>query len=287
MLRNLLATSLLVLATFAQAENYKFAITDLEGMEELQREFGEFKSVLEDKSGDTFDFYPVPNRTAAVEAMKSKKIDFVLTGPAEYVVFKKLTNAKQVVGFGRPDYFADIVVMADSGISSIKELKGKKVAFGSVGSTSKHLAPMQIMDDYGLNPLKDIKAIHTNYKIQWKALIRGDISAIGITNDKFVKFRAAEKELEPAAFKVIGRSMDLPNDILLAGNHISEEAMTKLKNIFVNNQKELSAAILNGEDNKKYRGMKFIPNVKDSDYDYVRSMYKTIGFPEFSKFVGN
>jgi phosphonate transport system substrate-binding protein len=32
--------------------------------------------------------------------------------------------------------------MADSGISSIKELKGKKVAFGSIGSTSKHLAPM-------------------------------------------------------------------------------------------------------------------------------------------------
>jgi phosphonate transport system substrate-binding protein len=32
--------------------------------------------------------------------------------------------------------------------------------------------------------------------------------------------------------------------------------------------------------------MKFLANVKDSDYNYVRSMYKTIGYPEFSNFVG-
>ncbi|MEA1913913.1 MAG: phosphate/phosphite/phosphonate ABC transporter substrate-binding protein [Campylobacterota bacterium] len=287
MFKKLVMLSLLVIGMFAQAQSYKFAITDLEGMEELQREFGEFKRVLENKSGDTFDFFPVPNRTAAVEAMKSKKVDFVLTGPAEYVVFKKLTGAKQVVGFGRPDYFAAVIVMADSGIGSIKDLKGKKVALGSVGSTSKHLAPMQIMTDYGLNPLKDIKALHTNYKIQWKALKRGDISAIGITNDKFMKFRAAEKELEPASFKVLARSMDLPNDVLLAGNHISDKFVKKLKNIFVNNEEELAKAMLAGEDNKKYKGMRFIANVKDSDYNYVRSMYKTIGYPEFSNFVGN
>lgn len=287
MLKKLFAISLLMIGIFAQAQTYKFAITDLEGMEELEREFGNFKKILEDKSGDKFKFYPVPNRTAAVEAMKSNKVDFVLTGPAEYVVFKKLTNAKQVVGFGRPDYFTDIVVMADSGISSVKELKGKKVALGSVGSTSKHLTPMQIMADNGLNPLKDIKVIHTNYKIQWKALKRGDVSAIGITNDKFLLFRSKEKDLRPAAFKVIARSMDLPNDILLASNHIDDSVIKKYKGIFVKNEKELSDAILTGEDNKKYRGMKFIDHVKDSDYDYVRSMYKTIGYPEFSNFVGN
>ncbi len=287
MFKKFVALSFLMIGVLLQAQSYKFAITDLEGMEELQREFGEFKRVLESKSGDTFEFFPVPNRTAAVEAMKSKKIDFVLTGPAEYVVFKKKTNAKQVVGFGRPDYFAAIIVMADSGISSIQDLKGKKVALGSVGSTSKHLAPMQVMTDYGLDPLKDIKTLHTDYKIQWKALKRGDISAIGITNDKFLKFRAEETQLEPASFKVIARSMDLPNDVLLAGDHIDDKVVNNFKNIFINNQKELAKAMLAGEDNKKYKGMKFIANIKDSDYDYVRSMYKTIGYPEFSSFVGD
>ncbi|WP_198526474.1 hypothetical protein [Halarcobacter anaerophilus] len=54
----------------------------------------------------------------------------------------------------------------------------------------------------------------------------------------------------------------------------------------MNNQKELAKAMLAGEDNQKFKGMKFLANVKDSDYNYVRSMYKTIGYPEFSNFVG-
>ena len=42
--------------------------------------------------------------------------------------------------------------MADRGITKVKDLKGKKVAIGPVGSTSKHLAPMQIIKDNGLDP---------------------------------------------------------------------------------------------------------------------------------------
>jgi phosphonate transport system substrate-binding protein len=80
--------------------------------------------------------------------------------------------------------------------------------------------------------------------------------------------------------------MDLPNDVLLAGGHISDSVVHKLKNVFMNNQKELAKAMLAGEDNQKFKGMKFLANVKDSDYNYVRSMYKTIGYPEFSNFVG-
>ena len=76
-----------------------FTITDLEGLEEVQREFGPFKNLLEEKTGLTIKFYPVTSRTAAVEAVKAKKADFVLTGPAEYVVIRKLTNSKPVIGF--------------------------------------------------------------------------------------------------------------------------------------------------------------------------------------------
>ena len=33
--------------------------------------------------------------------------------------------------------------------------------------------------------------------------------------------------------------------------------------------------------------MMFLPTVKDSDYNYVRAMYRTIGYPEYAEFVGN
>ena len=280
----ILASSAMSVSVVAQ-EIINFAITDLEGMEQLQTEFGAFKDVLTKKTGLNIKFFPVPNRTAAVEAMRNKKIDLVLTGPAEYVIFKNRTNAKPLVGFSRPDYFADIVVMADGPIQDVKDLKNKKVAMGGVGSTSKHLAPMQVMKDAGLNPLKDIKPFHTSVKVGWEALKRGDVAAFATTNDKFLKLRSKDKQFQPGAFRVIARSKDLPNDILLYRKDLDKNSVNKIKIALSENSDEMINAILVGEDNKKFTGMKFLPNTKDSDYDYVRSMYKTIGVNKFNKFV--
>jgi phosphonate transport system substrate-binding protein len=275
---------LIPFSTTRSEETFRFAVTDIEGLENLQREYGEFKDALSRTTGFTFEFYPVSSRTAAVEALKSRKLDFALTGPAEYVIFRKRTDAYPVVAFSRPDYFSSIIVLANSGINSIKDLKGKKVAFGDIGSTSKHLAPMQLLKDYGLDPLKDIKAIHVSYKIGWEALKKEEISAFATTNDKFLALRSMETE--PGAFRVIARSPDLPNDVLLAGKHISKDTADQIREAFNLHSQELIKALLKGEDTQKYRGTKFLTNVKDSDYNYIRSMYATIGYPEYSDFIG-
>ena len=280
----ILASSAMSVSAIAQ-EVINFAVTELEGLEQLQTEFGAFRDKLNEKTGLNIKFYPVPNRTAAVEAMKNKKIDLVLTGPAEYVIFKSMTDAQTLVGFSRPDYFGDIVVMADGPIQDLKQLKNKKVAMGGVGSTSKHLAPMQMMKDAGLNPLRDIKPFHTTIKVGWEALKRGDVAAFATTNDKLLKLRAKEKQFQPGAFRVIARSRDLPNDIVLHRKGLDKNTVNKIKTALTNHSDEMISAILTGEDNKKYTGMKFLPNTKDSDYDYVRSMYKTIGVNRFNKFM--
>jgi len=281
----IIAVGMTPVSAAAKAQKQRIAVTDIEGLEMLQREFGAFRDVLSQKLGKEIEFYPVPNRTAAVEAVKSKNVDFVLTGPAEYVVFKKLTNAEPVIGFSRPDYFCSMVVLADSGINSIEDLKGKKIAIGGVGSTSKHLAPMQILADNGLAPLEDVKIVHTSVDLGWQALKRGDVAAWGMTTDKFIKLRSRDKDLQPGAFKVIARGPDLPNDVLLAAKHVDSQTIEAVKTVFTKYSDELVAAILKGEDNKKYAGMKFIPSVKDTDYNYVRSMYQTIGYPKFASFV--
>ena len=200
------------------AETIKLAVTDLVGMEQLQVEFGKFVEVLE-KNGDyKVEFYPVSNRLAASAALRRKQVDFVLTGPAEYVVIKKQTEAYPVVGFSRPDYFSTIAVMANSPYQSITDLKGQKVAVGDIGSTSNHLGPMQVMADFGLNPLADAEIINTKRAIAFEALKKGEIAAIGINRSHFERLRKKEYEsggMSPGSFRVIARGRDLPNDILL------------------------------------------------------------------------
>ncbi len=213
-----------------------------------------------------------------------------MTGPAEYVVIKKRTNANIVVGFSRPDYFATVITLSDSPYSSVKSLAGQKVAFGSVGSTSKHLGPMQALADYNLGR-EEIDEIHTKITVGWESLKRGDVAAVGMNHLNFLKLRGKESEkeggLEAGAFRVIARGPDLPNDVLMSGEHVDAAVVERMRKAFTENSQELIAAILTGDDNKKYAGMKFLTGIQDSDYDYVRAMYATAGYPEYADFIGD
>lgn len=275
-------------ARAAEATPVRFAVTDVEGLESLQREWAPLRDKLEALTGYAIDFFPVASRTAAAEALDAEKVDFVLTGPAEYVVINKRTNAQPVVGFGRPDYFSGIIVLADSGIASVAELKGKTVALGDIGSTSSHIAPAQLLVDYGLDPQRDVKILHTSEPIQWESLKRGDVAAVGMNYmADFIPLRSAD-ERAPGAFRVIARGPDLPNDVLMAGDHVDSEVVETMRSAFTDHSDELVAAVIApGGENAKYEGMAFVPQVADSDYDYVRRAYGAIGYPEYAEFVGD
>jgi len=50
----------------------------------------------------------------------------------------------------------------------------------------------------------------------------------------------------------------------------------------------LIQSILQGADHvKRYKGMRFLTQVSNKDYDVVRAMYKTAGYPEYSSFIGD
>ncbi|PKO65772.1 MAG: phosphonate ABC transporter substrate-binding protein [Betaproteobacteria bacterium HGW-Betaproteobacteria-16] len=272
-------------ALSAQAQTIRMAVTDIVGLENLQREFGGFQKILSEKSGMKVELFPVPNRTAAVEALNAKKIDLVLTGPAEYVVFRKRSNAKLVVGFSRPEYYGSVVTLVGSGIDGVEDLKGKKVALGDVGSTSRHLSPIQVLADLGVQPQKDFQVLHVNRNVAVEAMKRGDVAAIGINR---TDLPGLSKKFPDVVFKVIARGRDLPNDVLLAGAHVPDATVAAMKKVFSENSQALIDAVLMGPDeNQKFRGMAFIPAVADSDYNYVRKMYATIGQPQYAEFVGD
>jgi phosphonate transport system substrate-binding protein len=273
-----------ILSTAATAsETIRFAVTDVEGMEQLQREYGGFVAELEKATGYKVEFTPVNNRTAAVEAMRAEQVDFVLTGPAEYVVFAKLTEAKPVVGWHRPDYFSQVVVMAEGDIKTMTDLKGKKVAFGEVGSTSQQLGPAQILADAGLKYNVDYTAEIIKRNVAVEAMIRGDVQAVGMN---LTHLRSVREKFPGQKFAVVGRGSDLPNDILIAASYVKPEVVETVRKAFLEKGDLLMSGVLQGDDAKKYEGGYFVATVNDKDYDKVRLMYATIGVPEFSTFLG-
>lgn len=283
MFRTILVATALIAATPALADPVRFAVTDIEGLETLQQEFGAFEKALEKSSGLDIELFAVSSRTAAVEALNSGKVELVLTGPAEYVVMKELADPIIVVGWQRPNYYAQIVTLTNGPIESVTDLKGKTVTFGSVGSTSQHLGPAQVLTDFGLSYNTDYKAQIISRNVAVEALIRGDVHAVGMNEGHLRRIRSAFPDV---AFSVVARGRDLPNDILVASKDADPGVVEKVRDAFLNDGKELMAAVIKGEDNKKYEGGFFLTSIDDGNYEYVRAMYETIGVP-MNSFVGN
>lgn len=270
----------------ALAKDYRIAVTDIQGMDALVSEWGPFKDALEKATGHSFEFFPVTSQTATAEALRSQKLDFAITGPAEYVAINKLTDAEAMIGIARPDYYCGIVVKNSDGINRVSDLKGKAVSFANPGSTSGHFCPMQVLMDHGIDPMKDIKVIHTKKNLQHTGLVRGDTAAIGVKISSWIKYDRAKEANGNGDYKVLARSGDLPYDLIMGAGHLTEAERAEIQNAIVANEATMVAGILAGLDDKgemandKYEGTRLLP-VDDSDYDMVRDMYVTAGLPEF------
>jgi len=269
-------------AGVAQAGEINFGVTDITGLESLQTEYGDFVEALEDVTGDKIKFFPVNSRTAAVEALANAHVDYILTGPAEYIVFRARAKAVPVVAWQRLDYFTQIVTLNGNGIQTVADLRGKKIAFGDIGSTSTHLGPAQLLADAGLMPNVDYEALNIHRNVAIEALLRGDIDAFAVGSSHLINIRA---KFPGAGLRVAARGPDLPNDVLVAGAHVPKSEVERIRKAFVENAEKLMSAALKGEENKKYIGGAFIPNVSDADYEYVRQAYITVGAANLAKFI--
>lgn len=280
-----LALSMVVADANANAQDkIRFAVTDVDGMESLQREYAPFKDAFEKASGLKMDFFPVSGRTAAVEAMAADQVDFVLTGPAEYVVFNARLKAQPVVVWTRPNYKSSVVVLEDSPVKSLADLKGKKISFGEIGSTSQHLGPATILADSGLAYGKDYEAVFLKVNVAAEALLQKDVGAIGMNQTHLERVRKAFPDKK---FRSVGDGIELPNDLIVASAKVKPEIVEKVRKVFLEHSGPIMLAVVSTKENKKFEGGRFLSDVLDKDYDVVRKMYTNVGIKEFNKFIGN
>lgn len=267
----------------AQPGTVRLAVTDLQGLEELQREFGAFQAKLEETSGLNVEFFAVNDRTAAAAALQANRVDVVFTGPAEYVVIHEQTGAEPIIAIERDRYRSCLYTTTASGITDIQDLRGKKIAMSDVGSTSGHLGPSQMLADGGLDPMNDVEILTVGDLVH-QSLKRGDVDAAGIGCHDYEASMA--EDADPGAYRVIAEGPVLPPDLLMGRAGLDPETVTAIQDAFNNNFDALLAAMLEGKDNAKYDGATLV-QVTDQDYDRVRSMYQSVGVNDFTEFLGD
>jgi len=268
----------------SDTETVRLAVTDLTGLEELQREFGAFVAAFEAESGAEMEFFPVADRVAAAAALDADRVDLVFTGPAEYVVMRERTDSEPVVSINRPGYRSCVYTKADSEHRSLEELAGEKVAMSDVGSTSGHLGPSQMFVDAGIEMPGGVEVLTVGDAVH-QALVRDDVAAVGVGCHDYEE--AMEAEDDPSEFRVIAEGDPLPPDVIVAHPDVDDATIELVRETFEENWEDvLLPAMLEGKDNAKYEGATLEASPEDGDYDGVRAMYRAVGVEDFSGFVG-
>lgn len=135
------------------AEVLKVSAIPDEAPTELLRKFKPLGEYLEQKLGMKVEFVPVADYAAVVESLASNRLDMAWLGGFTFVQTRlKTGNAVPLVQREQDAEFTSKFISADPDVKSVKDLKGKTFAFGSVSSTSGSLMPRYFMIKDGIKP---------------------------------------------------------------------------------------------------------------------------------------
>jgi phosphonate transport system substrate-binding protein len=117
-----------------------------------------FLAYLETTFGVKMKMHVATEYAGTIEALRSKKVEFAVLGPASYAAAWEVTGEKVepiLAGtdkFGNLGYYSVIAVKKDSPYQAIKDLKGKAFAFADPNSTSGFVVPSYYLRKQGFRP---------------------------------------------------------------------------------------------------------------------------------------
>lgn len=222
-----------------------------------------------------------------VEAMGSKKVDVGFLPPDAYVLAHKQNNAKVILQAQRNNMLGDddhygnkkvdfyrsqIIVRKDSGIKSLKDLKGKKIAVQDTTSTAGWIYPVVEMYKKGVNVNKD--GIKT---VQVKGHDQGVLSVYNKNTDAAFTFQGARNLVKGDAPDVndkvisIYKTKKIPNDTITVRGDMSAKWQKKIATAF----KKIAKTKKGHDIVSKVYSHEGYTDSKDSNFDVIREYDKT------------
>lgn len=186
------------------------AIPD-EAPTELVRKFEPLGAYLSSRLGMEVKFLPVTDYPAVVEGLAGGHVDLAWLGGFTFVQARKRTGTAIPLVQRAEDarFHSKFITLPGSGIRSLADLKGKKLAFGSVSSTSGHLMPRFFLMKAGIDPDKDLAryAFSGAHDATVKWVEAGKVDA-GALNESVWQKLVDEKKVDPAKVVVFYTTPD-------------------------------------------------------------------------------
>ena len=220
----------------------KMGFVPLKNSEQLVEDVKPIADYLSQKMGVKVEAFTASNYIGVVEGIGSGSVDFGIIPPFSAVLAQKQSNAKPLLTSkgksGKSGYTAELYVRKDSGIKSLQDVKGKKVAFVDPSSSSGYIYPGAMLVKAGINLDKDISyQFSGGHDKSLQLLLNKDVDVIatfdGVEERYGKEFPAALTDIEKLA-----SSDTIPGIMVTASSKMDKDLQEKLKQALLDMDKD-------------------------------------------------
>ena len=220
----------------------KMGFVPLKNSEQLVEDVKPIADYLSQKMGVKVEAFTASNYIGVVEGIGSGSVDFGIIPPFSAVLAQKQSNAQPLLtskGKTRKSgYTAELYVRKDSGIKSLEDVKGKKVAFVDPSSSSGYIYPGAMLVKAGINLDKDISyQFSGGHDKSLQLLLNKDVDVIATfdgVEERYAKdFPAALTDIEKLA-----SSDTIPGIMVTASSKMDKDLQEKLKQALLDMDKD-------------------------------------------------
>ncbi|MCL4321755.1 MAG: phosphate/phosphite/phosphonate ABC transporter substrate-binding protein [Deltaproteobacteria bacterium] len=216
-----------------------FGIVPLESAVIMKKKFEPLIKYLNKSLDAKFISFVAESYEDSIEEIGGGVVQLAYMTPSTFLAAKNKYGVIPLVYAiknGSPTYKSAIVVSKNSTINSIKDLKGKRIAFGSKMSTGSTLVPTAMLKKDGIE-LKDLALVEYlgSHDAVANGVIQGDFDAGGLMDSVCVEFKDSLKVLE--------YSTPIPQFPICVNPKIDRGLLNKIKDVLLKADKDTLTAI--------------------------------------------
>jgi phosphonate transport system substrate-binding protein len=200
-----------------------------------------------------------------IDGLSNGSIDFACLGAVTYVRAHAKIGVVPLVQ--RPtdlQFHALFIAGADTSIHSLRDLKGKKLAYGDISSTSGHVIPYLELKQAGLNPDKDVDFRYSGGHPLTVKLVESGVVDAGAVDETVFRSMVSNGKIDGHKVRIFFTSKPFVDYVWVARKGISDAERQKFVDALLGLKEGKDDDVL-----KILRASKFI-KANDEEYATVR-----------------
>jgi phosphonate transport system substrate-binding protein len=254
----------------------RFGLIPADDATEMLRNYEPVRQYLTKTLGIPVELKVTMDYNAAIEAMRAKHIEMAWFGPFSYVLAAEMAGAEALANGVRRDtgtstYKTIFVTHKDSGIKSLKDLKGRSIAFVDPASTSGYLIPMSILRRNGYTPEKDFKAtVYAGTHNAVQLAVKNRKVDVGADSDTSFARMVKAGEIDPKINLVIHESDPIPGSPIVIRGDLDPAFKKRVLKALLDMDEQTIFQVRGWGDISRYQP------ATDREYDVIRDVAKIL-----------